>query len=116
MQHWEQEHRRHGRYRRETPALLDFHDAAESCNATTLDLSREGASFHARARVRLREPVLLRLQLDQRTPPLEAKAKVCWATPHPDGTHEFGVRFLDLTDEEQSRLGHFLDDTVETRH
>ena len=115
MKYMEQEHRRHGRYRKEASAWLDFHDAPGPCDATTLDLSREGASFQARARVKPRAPVMLRLLLDGQTP-LEAKGKVCWANSRPDGTHEFGVRFLDLTEDEQAQLGRFLSDAWDMGH
>ena len=116
MRYEEQEHRRHGRFRREAPAWLDFRDAPGPCDATTLDLSREGASFQARQQVRPRTPVILRLMLDSQSPPIEAKAKVCWVAPRPGGVHEFGVRFLDLSEDEQARLGLYLTDTGETMH
>jgi len=108
MKHNEQDNRRHGRFRTEASASLSFQDSPEPCGATTLDLSPEGAAFRSESRVRPRVPVILRLSLESHTPPLEAKGKVCWANSRPDGTHQFGVRFLDLSDDEQARLGLFL--------
>jgi hypothetical protein len=116
MKYHEQEHRRHGRFRKEAPAWLSFRDTPEPCGATTLDLSPEGASFQIRSRVKPRVPVILKLSLEGHAPPLEAKGKVCWAAPGPDGTHQFGVRFLDLTEDERTRLGRFLADAGPTLH
>lgn len=87
---------------------LQFHHDSTVQGTTTVDLSPEGARFHASKAVRPGQHVMLYLQLDPVAYTVECKGKVCWATPQPSGLTAFGVRFLDLQEEEHERIGRAL--------
>ncbi len=83
---------------------LQFHHDRSVQGTTTVDLSPEGARFHASKAVRPGQHVMLYLQLDPVAYTVECKGKVCWANNSPSGLTAFGVRFLDLEDEEHDHI------------
>lgn len=102
--------RRHQRYARTATARLDFHDGAGLHWATTMDVSREGAKFRADSPTPSDCLVVLFLALEGGAFPLEAKGRVCWSEPLHGGGSCFGVRFLDLSEDESNLLEGFLHD------
>jgi len=56
-------------------------------------------------------PLLIRLQLGETGPAIECKGRVCWSVPLRNGLHYFGVRFLDMTEDEIEHLENFLNVT-----
>ena len=88
---------------------LQFHHDCSVQATTTVDLSPEGARFHAPKRVRPGQHVMLYLQLDPVAYTVECKGKVCWANPNPSGLTAFGVRFLDLEEEEHKRIARSIE-------
>ena len=70
----------------------------------TVDLSQEGARFAGERPVDLRSLVLLRFQLENPPATIECKGRVCWSRAAGDGSNQFGIRFLDLTDDERELL------------
>ena len=71
---------------------------------TTVDLSPDGARFNAPHPVRPGEQVMLYLQLEPVAYTIECKGKVCWSQPQDSGVTSFGVRFLDLREDEEENL------------
>jgi len=78
----------------------------------TVDLTQEGARFASERPVELRSLVLLRLQIENPLTTIECKGRVCWSRHTGDGSSQFGIRFLDLTDDEQELLERYLAGTV----
>ena len=74
----------------------------------TVDLAQEGARFASDRPVELRSLVLLRLHLDNPLATIECKGRVCWSRRTGDRSNEFGIRFLDLTDDERELLERYL--------
>jgi hypothetical protein len=72
------------------------------------DLSRSGARFTWLRPVAPGTPVLVRLQLGENGPSLECKGRVCWCAPLKNGLHNFGVRFLDMNEDEYDTLEDFI--------
>lgn len=95
--------RRHPRHPIAVCAWLRFRDEDTARCTRSCDLAREGARFVALRPVRAAEPVILSLSLSG-TRSMECKAVVCWSRRIPNGMFEFGVRFLDLRDEEYEQL------------
>jgi hypothetical protein len=78
------------------------HDVEQS--AVTVDLSPEGALLRSARAAAPGQGVLLELQLDAFSAPIECKARVTWAARLSNGIYSFGVRFLDLRYEEAETL------------
>lgn len=76
--------------------------------AYTVDLAPEGARFTCDRLVDLRSLVLLRLQLENPSTTIECKGRVCWSRRTSNGESQFGMRFLDLTDDERELLDRYL--------
>ena len=91
------------------PTRLYFHEAEEPLASMTADLGLEGARFCSERRLRAGAPVLVRLQLGPDKPIIECKGKVCWAGDGDEEFTDFGVRFLDLRDDEREALRRFLE-------
>ncbi|MFO7973899.1 MAG: PilZ domain-containing protein [Candidatus Hydrogenedentota bacterium] len=53
-------------------------------------------------------PLLVCLQLGENGPAIECKGHVCWCALLKNGLHHFGVRFLDITEDESQQLEEFL--------
>jgi hypothetical protein len=87
---------------------LRFHSPPALLEAHTVDLGLEGARFHAAGIVHEGAPVLVRLEFGAGQPALECKGRVCWTDEAPEGLSRFGVRFLDLRDDERELLDHYL--------
>ncbi|MFO7775363.1 MAG: PilZ domain-containing protein [Candidatus Hydrogenedentota bacterium] len=103
-----EERRRFERHEMSVCVWLQFHHDQSVQGTTTVDLSPEGARFHAPKRVRPGQYVMIYLQLDPVAYTVECKGKVCWADSNPSGLTAFGVRFLDLEEEEHDRIAHVL--------
>lgn len=74
----------------------------------SVDLSLEGSRFATLHPLPLGQTLLVRLQLEPTLPTVECKGRVCWCRPMPNGLHEFGVRFVDLLEDERERIERFL--------
>lgn len=90
------------------PSWLQFRDARASRRTRTLNLSANGALFGALHEVENGHKLLVALDLEDGKPPLECKGEVRWARQVEGNLHVFGVRFLDLDDEERKRIGRRL--------
>jgi PilZ domain-containing protein len=74
----------------------------------TVDLAPEGARFVQTRPMPEGEPLQIALQLGPLVHTIECKGRVCWSKPARNGLHEFGVRFVDLLEEERERINRFL--------
>jgi len=70
----------------------------------TIDLTPEGAQFSSVLPVDPYLVVLLRFQLEEPPVALECKGRVCWSRMMDDGLYHYGVRFVDLSDDERDML------------
>jgi hypothetical protein len=96
--------RRHLRKRVQMSTWMAFSvDEVPRINST-VDVAPEGAQFSDISPVAVRSVVLLRIHLGDKTSPLECKGRVCWTRQVSDDTWRFGVRFLDLSDEEHNLI------------
>ena len=100
--------RRHIRQRVTACAWLEFSQETLPRATTTLDLAIEGARFSSMKPATLGDPVLVRLQLGTSPRYIECKGKVCWTDRMPNRLYNFGVRFVDLYEDERLRLEQFL--------
>ncbi len=96
--------RRYQRFELSVCVWLRFHNDPSVHATTTVDVSPEGARFTANHRARPEEHVLLYMQLEPVAYTVECKGKICWAEAQPTGGTAFGVRFLDLGDEEHDNI------------
>jgi len=104
-----QDKRRFLRQALSVPSSLRFHEDDAPLLTITTDIGLEGARFCAGRPVAKGVPVLLRLQLGNHGQLLECKGKVCWAHEDDDAFTVFGVRFIDLHEDERELLRQFLD-------
>jgi hypothetical protein len=104
----QQEARRERRHPLNICAWLRFKSDEASHGAVTLDLSAEGARFGTVNPLDCGEPVMVHLQLTPNAYPIECKGRVCWSERMQDGLYNFGLRFLDLRDDEREELRGFL--------
>lgn len=100
--------RRFERQPMNVPTSLQFHEKGSSTVTLTADLGIEGARFCTETPVQPGTPVLLRLQLGHNGQVLECKGKVCWTADTDDEFTAFGIRFLDLREDERELLRQFL--------
>ena len=100
--------RRHERYAVPVAAWIEFYGDANSRGTISRDISSEGARFSSIRPTLVGEPVIVRMQLGRAKPVMECKGRVVWSEYMPNRLHEYGVRFVDLTEEEQSGLLGFL--------
>lgn len=70
----------------------------------SLDLSTEGARFATIRPVTPGEPVMVRLEVRAGAPAVECKGRICWVEPMEDRVREFGVRFVDLAEDERIEI------------
>ncbi len=110
----QQEARRHPRHKVAVCAWLDFHHEKTARGTVSEDLAVEGARFSSMRPVVVGERVLIRMQLDRSGGPIECKGRICWARTQANRLHTFGVRFVDLSDDERGCLGSYLDGTWPT--
>ncbi len=99
--------RRHPRRDVAVCAWLRFRDENSPRCTRSCDLSREGGRFVTIRPVPVGEPLLITLALSG-VKSLECKATVEWCRCLPNRMHEFGVRFVDLHDEEYAQLDEVL--------
>jgi hypothetical protein len=100
--------RRFERQSLNVPTALQFHENGAAVVTLTADLGIEGARFCTEKSITPGTPVLLRLQLGPNGQVLECKGKVCWTTDGGDDFTYFGIRFLDLHEDERELLRQFL--------
>jgi len=89
-------------------AWLRFAGERDARGTVSLDLSKQGAQFSGIRPAEDGTPVLVHLQLASGSPVIECKGRVCWSRLMPNGLHNFGVRFLDLLDDEAALIERFL--------
>ena len=70
----------------------------------SLDLSTEGARFATIRSVTKGDLVMVRLEVRAGAPAVECKGRICWVEPMEDRVREFGVRFVDLTEDERLEI------------
>jgi len=100
--------RRHQRHKVAVCAWLDFHRENTTRGTVSEDLAVEGARFCSMRPVAVGEGVLVRMQLEPSAGPIECKGRICWTRSQPNELHTFGVRFVDLSEEEQGYLASYL--------
>jgi len=74
----------------------------------TIDLASEGARLTSAHPVESYSIVLLRLRLEDSTTTIECKGRICWCESVDSGVYHYGVRFLDLSDDERELLEKYL--------
>ena len=94
------ERRRHTRHFVETGAWLCPPHERQPVPVRSADLSVSGVRLHCMKPIAPGTPLLIRLQLSATGPALECKGRVCWCAPLSNDAYQFGVRFLDVTDDE----------------
>ncbi|NUM55599.1 MAG: PilZ domain-containing protein [Candidatus Hydrogenedentes bacterium] len=100
--------RRHERYAVPVAAWIEFYGDTNTRGTISRDVSAEGARFSSIRPTLVGEPVIVRMQLGRAQTPMECKGRVVWSKYMPNRLHEYGVRFVDLSEEEQSGLLGFL--------
>jgi len=103
--------RRHKRHKVGVYAWLEFCHETTTRGTLSEDLALEGARFSSMRPVVVGERVLVRMQLERSRGPIECKGRICWTKNQPNRLHTFGVRFVDLCEDEQGHLASFLDGT-----
>jgi hypothetical protein len=98
--------RRFPRHDETVCAWLTFHYDSVQCGTLTEDVSADGARFSTLRTVNPGEHLLLHLQVDPIG--IECKGKVCWNRNMPNGLSRFGVRFIDLSEDEREQLRRYL--------
>ncbi|MBX7258518.1 MAG: PilZ domain-containing protein [Candidatus Hydrogenedentes bacterium] len=106
--HRQTEQRRHTRRKVGVCAWLQFNGDDATRGMVSVDLAPEGAQFSSIRPIEIGERVLVRLQLGPSHPTVECKGAVCWAAPMPNRLNHFGVRFVDLNDDERASIESFL--------
>lgn len=103
-----EDRRRHPRLDVETCAWLLFPHEDAARVTTTVDLSQAGAQFSGVQPVDLDTHVLLNLQLDPGRRSLECKGSIRCCRAVGGGLYRYGVRFLDLLEDERGQLREYL--------
>ncbi len=85
-------------------AWLEFREEHSTRAMRSLDLSAQGARFSTIRPVAKDDLVMVRLEVRPGAPAVECKGRVCWAEPLEDQITEFGVRFLDLVEDERAQI------------
>ena len=106
--------RRHERYTVPVAAWIEFYGDTNSRGAISRDVSAEGARFSSVRPTLVGEPVIVRMQLGRAQTPMECKGRIVWSKYMPNRLHEYGVRFVDLSEEERSGLLGFLTGHVQS--
>ena len=102
------ERRRFQRSRHLASAWLRFDgDPVVYCTLAR-DLSAKGAQFRMTKTVPIYTRVMVSLQLNGYSLPMECKGNVSWADITPDGLQAFGVDFVDLASHECDRIARHL--------
>lgn len=101
--------RRYGRRSHRHYAWIDMGVGMMGRATTTVDLGVEGARFQTVDAIPVGTRLLVHLQVGQGHRDLECKGKICWVGTGADGMQEYGVRFVDLTEEEYALLNGFLE-------
>ncbi len=70
----------------------------------SLDLSTEGARFATIHPITSGELVMVRLEVRAGAPAVECKGRICWVEPMEDRVRQFGVRFVDLAEDERIEI------------
>ena len=109
MDTYTEERRRHPRLDVETNAWLLFAHEDAARVTTTVDLSPDGAQLSGARPVDVDTPLLLNLQLDPNARSLECKASIRCCRAVGVGLYRYGVRFLDLLEDERDQLRQYLD-------
>ncbi|MBN2310880.1 MAG: PilZ domain-containing protein [Candidatus Hydrogenedentes bacterium] len=102
--------RRHPRQQRAVCGWLQFSDENVVRGMVTVNISQEGARFATLRPVLPAERVLVSLQLTPTGPAVECKGRVCWVREMDNGLRHFGVRFVDLHEDESAALAQFLEE------
>jgi hypothetical protein len=71
---------------------------------TTTNLTEEGAQFTSYTPVKTGEPLMLHVQPRGNMSPLECKGQIIWCALADDGLYRFGVRIVDLCDDERTLI------------
>jgi len=87
---------------------LEFRGEPSVRGMRSIDFSSEGARFATIKPVTTGAPVILRMELFTGAPAIECKARVCWVRPMESRLRHFGVRFIDLDEEERDLIGQAL--------
>ncbi len=91
-------------------ANLLFDGGRELEGMQTMDISSTGARFRTMYSRSVGEAVMLRPCDTYNNFPLECKGRISWVNLTPDGYCHFGVRFVDLSCDEQEQLNAFLEE------
>jgi Tfp pilus assembly protein PilZ len=96
--------RRFLRHRVPLCAWLEFRDDDSTRAMRSLDLSTEGARFATIRAVEKNDPIMVRLEVRPGAPAVECKGRVCWVEPMQDRVRLFGIRFVDLAEDERIQI------------
>ena len=102
------ERRRHIRRNVETSVWLYQPSDGRPSIMRSADLSLSGMRLTWLRPVMRGQPLLLRLHLGANGPAIECKGRVCWCEQLANGMYRFGVRFLDLADDETAQMEEFF--------
>jgi c-di-GMP-binding flagellar brake protein YcgR len=102
------ERRRHIRHRIETAVWLYEPRENRPSPMRSADLSLSGIRLTWLRPLVSGTPLLVRLQLGESGLAIECKGRVRWCAPLTNGLYHFGVRFLDMTEDERDQLEGFI--------
>ena len=93
-------------------AWLEFRHDGSTRAMRSLDLSTDGARFATIRPVIQGELIMMRLDVRPGAPAVECKARVCWVQPMADRVRQFGVRFVDLAEDERTEIDQAMVDAA----
>lgn len=93
-------------------AWLDFRGDQSTRAMRSLDLSTEGARFATIRPVVADDWVMVRLEVRPGRPAVECKGRICWVEPMQDRVRHFGLRFIDLAEDEYTEIERALKDSA----
>lgn len=106
MARLDRDKRRHNRHEKPVCTWLSFQNGQGTYGTVTMDIGMGGARFSMMKDVEENESVLLNVQVAPSG--IECKGKICWVESKPGGVSNFGVRFLDISEEDRESLSLYL--------
>ena len=100
------DNRLHSRFKKPICTWLSFFGGHGTYGTVTMDIGDGGARFCMMKDVNKDDRVLLNVQVAPSC--IECKGRVCWVEDGEDGFNTFGVRFLDLSEEDRDSLKRYL--------
>ncbi len=76
---------------------------------TTVNISAAGARFRGPEPLEAGEMLEVRIQLPGAHKPLDAEARIIWSKMQASGVTEYGVEFLNISDQQQAQIDQLVE-------